>query len=317
MATQVPADLGPQPVALDELPFGRDFFEKVLDALYDGVYFVDQDRRILFWNQGAELLSGYSPAEVLGSYCHADILQHTNGNGCNLCRGDCPLVKTIRTGLPICERVFLRHKDRRRIAVDVYTMPRRDDRNEIIGAVEVFRDASSVVALENAYSRLSKTARKDPLTGVANRRYMDRIVDDQLALLKRTGIPFSIIIADIDHFKQINDTLGHAVGDKALLSFAQELQRHCRKTDVAARIGGDEFLLLLRQQRLESAVQAAERMKAGIMDCLPPELAGRRLTASFGVTEAIPEDNNASILERADRALYRAKAGGRGRVEWP
>ena len=119
---------------------------------------------------------------------------------------------------------------------------------------------------------LRETAEKDPLTGIANRRQMDRTIDDQLSLFKRTGIPFSIIMVDLDNFKQINDSLGHSVGDMALVLFTQLLQRECRGTDLFARFGGDEFLLLLRQQRLPDANQTALRMRSVISDYAPEEL---------------------------------------------
>jgi diguanylate cyclase (GGDEF)-like protein len=169
--------------------------------------------------------------------------------------------------------------------------------------------------LEKAYSMLRETAEKDPLTGVANRRQMDQTIDDQLALLKRTGIPFCIIMTDLDHFKQINDTLGHAAGDLALKLFTKLLQSECRETDLLGRFGGDEFLLLLRQQQLAAAVQAAQRMKDAIANNHPEELASCNFSASLGVTEATLEDTRESLFERADNALYKAKSLGRNRVE--
>ena len=302
-------------VDIGNMPFGSGFFEKLLDALYDGVYLVDTQRRILFWNRGAERLSGCAQEEVLGRRCGDGFLRCVDEESCGLCNSGCQLVEAMTTGLPIDMRVFLLHKDRRRIAVDVHVTPVRNSQNEIIGSVQVFRDASSAVALEKAYVMLRETAEKDPLTGVANRRQMDRSIEDQLALLKRTGIPFNIIMTDIDHFKQINDTCGHVVGDMALVLFTQLLQRQCRGTDLFGRFGGDEFLLLLRQQRLANAVQTAQRMRSVIANYHAEELAGCNFSASFGVTEATLDDSKESLIERADGALYRAKEKGRDRVE--
>ena len=132
----------------------RDFFRELFQHLYDGVYFVDRSRRILFWNRSAEILSGYSAEEVVGNYCSAEILQHCDASGCELCHGACPLQESIDSGEPCCRRVFLRHKDGRRIAVDVHVMPLRDPEDRIIGGVEVFRDASASIALEDAYRKV-------------------------------------------------------------------------------------------------------------------------------------------------------------------
>jgi diguanylate cyclase (GGDEF)-like protein/PAS domain S-box-containing protein len=298
----------------EELPFGSVFFERLFDSLYDGVYFVDRFRRILFWNKGAEQFTGYARQEVVGSYCQDNILDHVDADGCHLCQEVCPLAATILDGQPKRARVFLRHKDGRRIAIDVHTMPLLNDRGETIGGIEIFRDASSSVALESAYNRLRTLAEKDPLTGVANRRFLDSVVAEQLRMLGVTGIPFSVIMIDVDHFKQINDTWGHGAGDQALIRFAQLLDTLCRGSDVAGRLGGEEFLVILPGVDLSIAAQVAERIRNATPECTPHDIP-TRLTASFGVAEAALGDTTASLLARADAALYRAKHGGRNRVE--
>ena len=315
MLTQEVHDWEPKLLLPDGIRSGEHFFRKLLDSLYDGVFFVDTHRKILFWNVGAEQLSGYAAKDVVGTHCYANILNHVDGNGCQLCKDSCPLVHTINTGLPASNRVFLRHKDRRRVAVDVHVMPLRDDRGEIIGGVEVFRDASSFVALENAYDNLRQVAEKDPLTDVANRRHLDRMLDSQLQLLKRTGVPFSAILVDIDHFKKVNDTWGHPVGDKALIGFSRGLTETCRQTDIIGRWGGDEFMTILPGQRLDSAAAMAERLRAATANSAPEEIGSHGMTGSFGVTEAILGDTADRIIKRVDEALYQAKSLGRNRVE--
>jgi len=296
------------------LPLGHDFFRDLFHNLYDGVYFVDCVRRIQFWNRAAEILSGYSAEEVVGSYCSAEILQHCDAAGCELCHGACPLQETIDTGEPRCRRVFLRHKDGRRIAVDVHVMPVRDAEGRIIGGVEVFRDASSVVALEDAYKQVRELAHKDPLTGVANRRSLDGLLQDQVATFTRTGIHFSLILCDIDHFKRVNDQWGHPAGDAVLRFFADCLQQRARRNDLVARFGGEEFIVLMPGSRLEGAEKLAERFRCAIAHQTHGCLGGQHISASFGVTEATCNDTLESLLGRVDRALYEAKRLGRNRV---
>jgi diguanylate cyclase (GGDEF)-like protein/PAS domain S-box-containing protein len=304
-----------QSIAPGELPFGEAFFRRLFDNLYDGVYFVDVHRRILFWNHGAERLTGFMADDVLGSYCYEDILGHVDENGCSLCHAGCPLVYTIDSGAPASKRVFLRHKDGRRIAVDVHVMPLRNDKDEVIGGVEIFRDASSMIALETAYNGLRELVEKDPLTGVANRRHLDRIVDAQLDVLNRTGIPFCLILIDVDRFKDINDNFGHGVGDQALIAFAESLQQASRRTDLVGRWGGDEFLVILPEVQLKDATTLAERQRAAIVAGVPEELKQRGLTGSFGVAEAVLGDSSMTLLDRVDSALYQSKSQGRNRVE--
>ena len=210
----------------------------MLDELYDGVYFVDTDRRILYWNAAAERLSGYAASEVVGSLCHDNILDHTDSAGCHLCHERCPLVATIETGKQLCKRVFLRHKEGNRIAVEVRVSPVMDERGRTIGAVEIFRDAGSDLALESAYSSARELAQKDPLTGLANRRSLASFVSEQLMLFCRSGRRFSVIMVDLDHFKAVNDTFGHTAGDRVLAEVAQVLLESSREMDLAGRMAG-------------------------------------------------------------------------------
>jgi diguanylate cyclase (GGDEF)-like protein/PAS domain S-box-containing protein len=315
MNMQTTLDTKPRSIADGELPFGEAFFRRLFDNLYDGVYFVDVHRRILFWNSGAERLSGYSADEVLGSYCYDDILGHADENGCRLCKESCPLLYSIENGLPASKRAYLQHKDGRRIAVDVHVMPLQNELGEIIGGVEVFRDASSMVALETAYNRLRELVEKDPLTGVANRCHLDRILDAQLDILNRTGIPFCLILIDVDHFKEINDVFGHAVGDRALVAFAESLARTSRRTDLVGRWGGDEFLAILPEVHLEDALVVAQRQREAVTAAMPSEIENKVFSGSFGVAEAVLGDTPQTLLSRADSALYRSKSLGRNRVE--
>lgn len=197
-----------------EYPFGPHFFKRLLDNLYDGIYFVDVERRILYWNKGAERISGFRSDEVVGRFCYGHLYDFHESHSCDECRENCPIVRAIDSGESINDRVYLRHKDGRRIAVDTHVMPIRSENGEIQGGVEVFRDASATVALEMAYGRLRDLAEKDPLTSLANRRNIDSFLHEQLDVLSRTGLCFSVIMADLDHFKQVNDTWGHEVGGR-------------------------------------------------------------------------------------------------------
>ena len=298
-----------------KFPSATQFTEKLLENLYDGVYYVSRGRRILYWNKGAERISGYSADEVLGSYCYANILDHIDEKGCHFCRRGCPLAKAIRKGETLSARVELRHKEGRRVPVDVCVMPVHDDDGKIVGGVEVFRDATPQVALETAFTEMQHLAERDPLTGIANRRHLEMMLEMRVEMLRKTGIPCSIIMADLDHFKEVNDTWGHSVGDQALIGFAGMLKDTCRNTDVVGRLGGEEFLVILPESPLANAVAIAERMRASTPRVAPAELGERQLTASFGVVLAELGDTVEHLSARVDAALYRAKQKGRNRVE--
>jgi diguanylate cyclase (GGDEF)-like protein len=156
-------------------------------------------------------------------------------------------------------------------------------------------------------------ARTDDLTGLANRRALDEEIAQALAGARRTQRPFAIVMVDVDRFKFINDTHGHAVGDATLTAFSNRLAGALREPDRAFRYGGEEFCLLLADTDLARAHTLAERAREEIT--LPFDGTMRALTASFGVTAWQPEDGVDTLFHRADRALYAAKNGGRNRVE--
>ncbi len=307
----------PLSAALNGLvPLEFDFYKRLLDQLHDAVYFVDTQRTILYWNEAAERLTGFSPSEVVGKHCFDGLLDHADVYGCCLCHQECPLVQSMRQDRPAHERLFLRHKDGRRISVDVRIMPVRTEDGAVIGGVELFCDATSSVVVESAFRQVRAAADRDPLTGLANRRYLDRVLAHYLEKLERSGQPLSLIMSDLDHFKQINDTWGHVVGDQALAQFATVLQNQCRPADLIARFGGEEFVVLLPGQTVETAIHIAERLRKSALTATPESLGERKLTASFGVTEAVLGEPASQVLSRADRALYRAKSLGRDRVEF-
>lgn len=173
---------------------------------------------------------------------------------------------------------------------------------------------------EIAYGRLLESEAQiremmltDPLTGVANRRHLDDRLAMELARQTRYGQPLSVILTDIDHFKEINDTYGHAVGDTVLAAFARTLEASIRSTDFVARYGGEEFVLLLPNTEVGEAAALAERMREAVRHIRVPGT-GLGITASFGVTLARRGESMSEVLSRADEAMYLSKSGGRDRV---
>jgi diguanylate cyclase (GGDEF)-like protein len=177
--------------------------------------------------------------------------------------------------------------------------------------------AHAVVALENArlHGMVERQALVDGLTGLANRRAAADALHAEAAQAERLGTPLSIVLADLDGFKEVNDVHGHAVGDEVLRAFADVLRETVRESDVAGRWGGEEFLLLLPGADLGGAEQFAERVRVGLAARRIPSVAELRVTASFGVAEYGGESNSEQLVAAADSALYRAKRAGKDRVE--
>jgi diguanylate cyclase (GGDEF)-like protein len=177
--------------------------------------------------------------------------------------------------------------------------------------------AHAVVALENArlHGMVERQALVDGLTGLANRRAASDALHAEAARAERLETQLSVVLADLDEFKEVNDAHGHAVGDEVLRVVARVLRETLRESDVAGRWGGEEFLLLLPGADEEGAVQLAERVRLALAARSIPSVPGLRVTASFGVAQYAGETNPEQLLEAADGALYRAKRAGKDRVE--
>jgi diguanylate cyclase (GGDEF)-like protein len=176
--------------------------------------------------------------------------------------------------------------------------------------------AQAAVAIQNA--RLYELATVDGLTGLYVRRYFDARLKEELERARRFETPFSLVLLDIDNFKALNDTHGHAVGDKVLREIAQVMRRNMRGIDIPARYGGEEFAFILPRTAIVDAHAVAERIRADIADArvTTGELV-LKITASLGVAcwPESGEGDSLALIEKADTALYRAKATGKNRVE--
>ena len=167
--------------------------------------------------------------------------------------------------------------------------------------------------LKRSEAKIRDLMHTDPLTGVGNRRRLDEALTAEVERGRRYQHSFCLLIADLDHFKDVNDRHGHPVGDEVLKQFALLLRGHSRQTDLVARFGGEEFVILLPATSLENAAACAERIRRQL-DAQPLVKAVGRTTASFGVAMLAGSETGADLLRRADQALYRSKKEGRNRV---
>jgi diguanylate cyclase (GGDEF)-like protein len=171
--------------------------------------------------------------------------------------------------------------------------------------------------LEELLLKVEHMATVDVLTGLYNRRRFHEALANEFERSRRFDTPFSLIMADIDHFKQINDNYGHQIGDSVLREVAEVLINHIRDIDTAARYGGEEFMIILPNTEKASAAVVAERMRIGAENHTFAGISGSHLTVSFGYT-GMPDElitDEATLIRCADHALYAAKQHGRNRTE--
>lgn len=288
---------------------------QILDHLYDGLYVVDQERKIVYWNPAAARITGYSSEEMVGRHCYDNLLNHVDASGCSLCHGHCPLVATMGDGDAREALVYLRHQSGSRLPVEVRASALRDAAGNIVGAVEAFQDGRRRETMGRRLEELEKLAEVDALTQLANRRSFDRRLSDAIADFHSGRRALALLILDVDRFKSINDTHGHPAGDRALQTIAGSLAAAVREDDVVARIGGEEFAVLTTIGGPTDLSALAHRIGALIRTTDPLLADGSRIsvTASLGGAIAGRGETAADLLRRADQALYSSKQNGRDR----
>lgn len=287
-------------------------YKNILENLHDGLYFVDKNRVITYWNKAAEKISGYSADEVVGKSCADSILTHVTCLGEHLCSGDCPLMKTMRDNISREDRIYLHHKDGHRLLVSVSTSPLFDDDGEVIGGIELFSNLTQNDVNEARIKELETLAFLDPLTKLANRNYINREMESRFEESKRFGIPFGVLLFDIDFFKKVNDTYGHDIGDKVLQFVATTLSANSRPFDLFGRWGGEEFIGLIRNIDQKNLETLGDRFRILIENSyIIVDKKKISITISIGATIVKTGDNSESIFKRADNLLYKSKESGR------
>jgi diguanylate cyclase (GGDEF)-like protein/PAS domain S-box-containing protein len=288
--------------------------QEILNDLREGLYFVDKDRGITFWNKGAQRITGFSAEEMIGRFCYDNLLQHVDAQGRSLCLDGCPLHETLQDSLPRNAQVYLHHKNGHRVRVEVSIKPLLYN-GEIVGAAESFSDAVLDEEPDLSVRELEFLALFDQLTELPNRRYIDTYLGNQFRDYEMLGIPFGLMMLDLDLFKRINDDYGHSSGDEVLRMVSRTFQSALRRNDFIGRWGGEEFLAILRGVSEAELKAVAEKVRAVTAKSeLNREGAQLCVTISIGATMVRKGDHAASIVQRADEALYQSKHEGRDRV---
>ncbi len=290
-------------------------YKLLLENVSDGVYFTDRNRTIIYWNQAAGEITGFSAEEVVGHGCHDNILIHVDDHGRSLCQSGCPLAQTIKDLKPHQDRVFVHHKLGHRIPVQIRTMPLVDEKGKVLGGAEFFSEVGKSDAMKQRLEELQLLALLDPLTELPNRRHLEIEIDARFHEMKRIGITFGLLFMDIDHFKTINDTYGHPIGDKVLQTAARTLRAATRPFDLVGRWGGEEFLGVIRNIQLDQLIEIGERLRQLVhASSVPFHQQRLRATISIGATLATEGDTRGKLVNRADRLMYASKQNGRNRL---
>ncbi|MDO8721499.1 MAG: sensor domain-containing diguanylate cyclase [Syntrophales bacterium] len=290
-------------------------FETIVDDLHDGLYLVDRNRVITYWNKAAEQITGYSSEEVIGRPCADNILIHVDSAGKELCKAMCSLTATMEDGKPREAEVYFQHKSGHRLPVIIRVTPLKNEQGEIMGGIELFSENTHCDALRIKLTEMQKFALLDPLTELPNRRHLESQIYACFAHLERDDIPFGLLFIDVDHFKRFNDSYGHIKGDVALQTIAKTIMHSVRPFDTVARWGGEEFAGVFPNADAQTLMPIAERICALVRHShIETGSLSHHLTVSIGGALAKRGDTVASLTNRADIMMYRSKQEGRNRV---
>lgn len=285
-------------------------FRAMSEASQDALVMTDDLGRVAFWNRAAERMFGVTRQDMEGRPLHDVVAPPGELDKARVGLRD---FKQTGGGAVINEigEYVARRGDGGLFPVELSVAAfRREDRWWAVGAA---RDISERKRAEEALRELATT---DGLTGLLNRRRFMEMGEAEIERTKRTGRPVSLIMFDVDHFKKVNDTRGHDVGDVVLVALARAATGALRAVDVLGRLGGEEFAAILPETGLEEAAAVAERLRRAVADMgLAPNGEPQPVTISLGVVLGLGAETLDDLLKRADTALYRAKSAGRDRVE--
>ncbi len=287
----------------------------LLEQLDEGVCMVDRDRRILYWNGGAERISGYLSHEVAGQYSHGDLLLHCATDG-SLLPGagqKSPVVAAMADGAVHENTVFLLHKEGHRLLVQLQARPIHDSSGIVVGAVEIFEEVAA--PLHSRARELEEFGCSDFVTRAANRKFGEMMVRHALESLNAFEIPFGWLRIGLDRANDLEHVYGHGMVDAAVKMIAATLDRSLSSLDVLTRWDESEFRVeMSRCSRSELAI-AAERLLL-LVRASNVEWWGDRLgiTVSVGGATAVPGDSIESLEERVSVAFEDCRASGGDRA---
>lgn len=282
----------------------RNLMARALDVARDPILITDAGARIVFANQAFEQLTGYESAEILGRTPKFLQSGQQADDFYNI------LKDALARGQPFRATFANRRKSGEIYYADQSITPITDRAGTVRHFVSISKDVSHKVVQER---QLSEQASRDPLTGLCNRRAGERVLARAHEAAINEDRAFAVLMADIDHFKQVNDDHGHASGDRVLQKVADVIQSQIRETDHAIRWGGEEFLVVLDNASKNVAFSTAERIRAAVEAAGDPEVGA--VTLSLGCAQWQPVESTEALVQRADTALYAAKAAGRNRIE--
>jgi diguanylate cyclase (GGDEF)-like protein/PAS domain S-box-containing protein len=286
-----------------------DIYRDILDHLQIGVSVVDLQKRIVFWSDGAEQITGYSRIEVLGHQCTDNILQHCTQTRCELCTEQCPMGAALHDGKPVENLTFIHHKSGYRTQVHTWAVPLRDKNNNLIGVVQTFEGEAAVHGPDPGDRNLQEHGWLDEVTGLLNQAMMQSHLRETLGTFNELGIPFAIISVDVPELEQFRIRYGQGAARSILQVMARTLKNSVWPTDFLGRWSEARFLAILMGCSQE-ALHAVSGRVARMLSSATIMWWGEELSVrvSLGRAAVQPGDTVETLLQRVSRQTQDAPA---------
>ncbi len=298
----------------EELELSR--YRAILESLPNGVYVVDLARKILFWNDGAEQITGYLRQEVIGRYCPDNLLMHCDLTYQCLCEAECPLLSTIRDGRARDAQLFLRHKNGERVPVRFRSVPLRDADGAIIGAVDSFDEHHPRPDQRVHPNAQAVHNHLEQLTGISDHASTQLYLQASVTDFAEDRVPFSVLRIAIDDLSGFRKSHGPVAADRIVHMVAATLSKNLSQGDIAGHWAEDQFIAILRDCPSISLAQVAAKLKVLVDGAAIPWWGDRLcVTISAGGTTVRPEDTTDSLLLRTEGRLIDCLQDGGNRVE--
>jgi len=293
----------------------RPFLNSLLNQSREGICCLDRDRRVIFWNKGAESIAGFGRDEIVGKLCPDEIALVVDQDGAPLDAEHCPVTATLADGTIRQADLYLLHKDGYRIPVSIRIVPVFREDGEILGAAQVFSDMSPRVTIPMNVQELERTGLVDAETGIAGRKYLEMHLAARIEDFQKHNIPFGLVYADVDHYAGILERFGRFNAVKVLRMIARTILKNIRYFDIVGRWNTEEFLIVflnIDDSRLDIV---ANKLRLLIAESyLSVETGVLSATVSMGACLVQRYDTPDALIKRAEQLMMHSKWRGRNKV---
>lgn len=280
-----------------------------LDNSNEGIYILDKDRKIIYCNAAAEKITEYLKEELTGKSCTNSIHSHENEKGQRICGVDCPVLKTFNEGKKNEMQSCKRNKSGNKLSMNIRTSPIKDDKGEIIGAIQFFTDNKTANISQEKLNELIKYSFLDTVTGIPNRRYVEKKLIDIIEAVKNHNTEVLVVVIEVQNLKELNDKMGAKNVDMFLKNIADIVKCNIQPKDILSRWSGNRLIIVRSETNrgLLNLIINKIKMSCDKVTKTNGDLEFSAETVFVG-TMIHPVDNLESLLSRLERLLQEAKA---------